>query len=138
MIYGIGVDLVDIKRLEKAIDRWGERFLNKIFTARESDFCLGRSRSAPHFAMRFAAKEAFSKAIGLGMRKGIQWRDIEIIQNSNGKPELNVTGKALDYCDKGGISGRHVTLSDEAGYCIAIVVLETNLAENKIKGVEGP
>ena len=138
MIYGIGVDLVDIKRLEKVIDRWGKRFVNKIFTAGETDFCLGRSQPTPHFAMRFAAKEAFSKAIGLGMKKGIRWRDIEITQNSNGKPGLNITGKALEYCDKGGIGGRYVTLSDEADYCIAVVVLETDCAENKTKGIEGP
>jgi holo-[acyl-carrier protein] synthase len=138
MIYGIGADLVDIKRLEKVIDRWGKRFINKIFTARETDFCLGRSQPMPHFAMRFAAKEAFSKAIGLGMKKGIRWRDIEITQNSNGKPGLNITGKALEYCDKGGIGGRYVTLSDEADYCIAVVVLETDCAENKTKRIEGP
>ena len=138
MIYGIGVDLVDIKRLEKAIDRWGKRLINKIFTTREIDFCSRRPKSTPHFAMRFAAKEAFSKAIGLGMRKGIRWRDIEITQNLNGKPGLNISGKALEYCNKGGIEGWHVTLSDEADYCIAVVVLETYHAENKTMESERP
>ena len=126
MIYGIGSDLVDIKRFERVIDKWGRRFLDKVFTFREIDFCFGRPRSTAHFAMRFAAKEAFSKAIGLGMRKGIRWRDIEITQNPNGKPGLNITGKSLEYCNAWGIGGRHVTLSDETDYCIAVVVLETN------------
>ena len=126
MIYGIGSDLVDIKRFERVIDTWGRRFLDKIFTFKEIDFCFARSRSTAHFAMRFAAKEAFSKAIGLGMRKGIRWRDIEITQNPNGKPGLTITGKSLEYCNTWGIGGRHLTLSDETDYCIAVVVLETN------------
>ena len=124
MIYGIGVDLVNIKRMERVIDRWGTRFINRIFTTQEINFCYQRPRAVSSFALRFAAKEAFSKAIGLGMKKGIRWRDIEIVQNPSGRPDLNVTGKTLSICHKEAIRRWYVTLSDEGDYGIAEVVLE--------------
>jgi len=124
MIYGIGIDLVDVKRMGRVIDRWGKRFINRIFTAQEIDFCVQGPKSVSSLALRFAAKEAFSKAIGLGMKKGIRWRDIEIVHNPSGRPDLNVTGEALSFCHKQGISGWYVTLSDEGDYGIAVVVLE--------------
>ena len=124
MIYGIGIDLVNIKRMARVIDRWGTRFMNRIFTAQEINFCLQGPKLVSSLAMRFAAKEAFSKALGLGMRKGIRWRDIEIVHNPNGRPDLNVTGKALSFCHEEEINGWYVTLSDEGDYSIAVVVLE--------------
>jgi holo-[acyl-carrier protein] synthase len=125
MIYGIGIDIVDIRRMGRVIDRWGTRFINRVFTAREISFCCQRPRSVSSLALRFAAKEAFSKAIGLGMKRGIRWRDIEVVQNPNGRPDINVTGEALSFCRKEGIGRWHVTLSDESYYGIAVVVLET-------------
>ena len=80
-------------------------------------------------ALCFAAKEAFSKAIGLGMKKGIRWRDIEIVHNPSGRPDLNVTGKALCFCHKEGIKRWYVTLSDEGDYGIAVVVLEKSATQ---------
>ena len=124
MIYGIGVDIVNIRRMGRVVDKWEKRFINRIFTDQEIDFCFQGTRSVSSLALRFAAKEAFSKAVGLGMKKGIRWRDIEIVQDSNGRPELNVTGEALNLCHKKGIRRWHVTLSDESYYGIAVVVLE--------------
>jgi len=124
MIYGIGIDLVDVKRMGGVIDRWGKRFINRIFTAQEIGFCVQGPKSVSSLALRFAAKEAFSKAIGLGMKKGIRWRDIEIVHNPSGRPDLKVTGKALSFCHKEGINRWYVTLSDEGDYGIAVVVLE--------------
>ena len=124
MIYGIGIDLVDVKRMGGVIDRWGKRFINRIFTAKEIGFCVQGPKSVSSLALRFAAKEAFSKAIGLGMKKGIRWRDIEIVHNPSGRPDLKVTGKALSFCHKEGINRWYVTLSDEGDYGIAVVVLE--------------
>jgi len=124
MIYGIGVDLVDIKRIALAIERWKDRFINRVYTAREIDLSRHSSRLASSLALRFAAKEAFSKAIGLGMRRGIRWRDIEIVHTATGRPELRLTGKALSICQKEGIGGWYVTLSDEGEYGVAVVVLE--------------
>jgi len=125
MIYGIGIDIVDIRRMGRVIDRWGTRFINRVFTAREISFCCQRPRSVSSLALRFAAKEAFSKAIGLGMKRGIRWRDIEVVQNPNGRPDINVTGEVLRFCRKEGIGRWHVSLSDESYYGIAVVVLET-------------
>jgi holo-[acyl-carrier protein] synthase len=124
MIYGIGVDLVDIKRIALAIERWRERFINRVYTAREINLSRHNPRLASFLALRFAAKEAFSKAIGLGMRRGIRWRDIEIVHNAAGRPELRLTGKALRVYQNEGIIGSYVTLSDEGDYGVAVVVLE--------------
>ncbi len=124
MIYGIGVDLVDIKRIALAVERWRERFINRVYTAREIDLSRHSPRLASSLALRFAAKEAFSKAIGLGMKRGIRWRDIEILHNPSGRPELMLTGKALRLCQNEGIGGWYVTLSDEGDYGVAVVVLE--------------
>ncbi len=124
MIYGIGVDIVNIRRMRRVIDRWGTRFINRIFTAQEINHCFQGPKSVSSLALRFAAKEAFSKAIGLGMKNGIRWRDIEIVQNPNGRPGLNVTGEALSFCHRQGIGRWHVTLSDESHYGVAVVVLE--------------
>jgi len=128
MIYGIGVDIVNITRMGRVVDRWKTRFLKRVFTEQEINFCFQGSKSNSSLALRFAAKEAFSKAIGLGMRKGISWQDIEIIHNKRGRPDLNLTGKALSFCQKEGIKSWHVSLSDDGDYGIAIVALEKHTA----------
>jgi holo-[acyl-carrier protein] synthase len=130
MIYGIGVDLVNITRLSRAIDRWGNRFIGRVFTPQEIDFCIQSRRSVFRFALRFAAKEAFSKALGTGMRRGIRWRDIEVFHHPSGRPDLAIAGKALMVCRKEGISRWHVSLSDEDDYGIAVVVLEKHSPED--------
>jgi len=124
MIYGIGVDIVNIIRMGRVVDRWGTRFLRRIFTEQEINFCFQGSKPKPSLALRFAAKEAFSKAIGLGMRKGIRWHDIEIVHNKMGRPDLNLTGKARSFCQEEGIISWYVSLSDDGDYGIAVVVLE--------------
>jgi holo-[acyl-carrier protein] synthase len=136
MVYGIGVDIINIGMMKTVIDRWGTRFINRVFTAREIDFCFQRTKSVPSFALRFAAKEAFSKAIGFGMRKGIRWRDIEIFHHPSGRPDLRLTGRALSFCNNERI-GWHLTLSDEEDYGIAVVVLEKMLPETKSKDLTG-
>ena len=107
------------------METWGERFQKKIFTEKERALCLSKPRPTRYWAMRFAAKEAFSKAIGLGMRKGIYWKDIEVTSNSFGKPELILHGQAREICLQAGIKNSFLTLSDEDGYAVAVVVLES-------------
>lgn len=124
MIYGTGVDLVHIKRVEKAIDRWGDRFIQRVFTPGEMEICYNRSFPAAAFSLRFAAKEAFSKALGTGMKKGVKWRDIEVFHYPGGRPGLKVQGKSLEICREKNITGFHLSLSDEREYGIAMVVLE--------------
>ncbi len=125
MIFGIGVDITHVPRIREAFDRWGERFLNKVFTAEEVRFCLKRPRPVSALAMRFAAKEAFSKALGTGMRRGVYWRDIEVFHNQWGKPGLILHGTALELTRRADIKAMHVSLSDETEYAQAMVVLES-------------
>ena len=131
MIYGIGIDLVNVQRFNRVIDRWGMRFLRRVFTMQEINFCFQRPRPASSFALRFAAKEAFSKALGLGMRNGITWQDIEVINHQSGRPDLTITGKALRFCQHKGIMSWHVTLSDEGDYGSAMVIIEKSGAAKK-------
>ena len=124
MIYGTGVDIVKIDRIERVIKKWGDRFIDRVFTQDEKKFCLKRMRPYPAFALRFAAKEAFSKALGTGMRKGVFWRDIEVFHFKSGKPGLNVYGTSRSHCEKEGIKSFNISLSDEDEYGIAMVILE--------------
>ena len=124
MIYGIGVDLVSVSRIERVIGRWGDRFVERVFTPDEVEFCSNRASPSHAFALRFAAKEAFSKALGLGMRKGLKWRDIEAFNYPEGKPGLKLHGTSLEICRREDIAGIHLTLSDEGENGVAMVVLE--------------
>src|SRR5512136_1910168 len=99
MIVGIGIDIVNIDRIERLIARWGNLFLSRVFTEREIICCQKRARSPECFATRFAAKEAFLKAIGWGLRNGIQWRDIEVENDPMGKPFFLVYRKAREVLD---------------------------------------
>ncbi len=131
MIYGIGVDLVNIARMERVLRRWEDRFVHRVFTPFEIESAQKRKHPASAFALRFAAKEAFSKAVGLGMRRGVRWRDIEVLNDSRGKPYLKLYGFCSELCQKEGIEGIHLSLSDEAGQAVAMVVLERKHAPCK-------
>jgi len=124
MIYGIGIDLASIDRIQRVITKWGDRFLNRVFTPSEKEICGRRAVPFAAFSLRFAAKEAFSKALGVGMRNGIKWQDIEVYNHKTGKPGLKLHGAALDFCNQNGITGIHLSLSDDGNYGIAMVVLE--------------
>ncbi|MCL4503460.1 MAG: holo-ACP synthase [Deltaproteobacteria bacterium] len=126
MIYGIGIDLVKVARLATAIERYGERFLNRVFTPREIAYCQAKRRGRDSaFALRFAAKEAFSKALGVGLRRnGIRWQEVEVVPNPLGKPEISVTGRAAGLCAAAGITHMHLSLTDENGQALAVVILE--------------
>jgi holo-[acyl-carrier protein] synthase len=124
MIFGIGVDLVRISRIEAIIKRWQDRFIHRVFTTHEVDTCSQRASSASAFALRFAAKEAFSKALGLGMREGVKWREIEVFNYQGGRPGMRLYGTCADICREKGISDVHLSLSDEGDYVVAVVVLE--------------
>lgn len=123
MTVGVGLDLVQISRMERVLATWDERFVQRIFTAREARICRGRPHPAAAFALRFAAKEAFAKAIGLGMKKGIRWRDIEVFNRPSGQPGLRLYGRSLEVTRALPLANIHVSLSDEGDYAMAIVVL---------------
>ncbi len=124
MICGIGTDLVYIPRIKKAVDRWGERFLTRVFTPSEIAYCTGHKRPEASLALRFAAKEACSKALGTGISGGISWRHISIGHGKTGKPVLELKQGARTRAGKLGARIWHVSLSHEGDYALAIVILE--------------
>jgi holo-[acyl-carrier protein] synthase len=125
MIFGIGVDLVKIPRIAAALERFGDRFKNRLYTPQEISFCEARGHPAYAYALRFAAKEAFSKALGVGLRQhGIRWQEVEVVSTPSGRPELRVQGRADQLCAEHGIQGMFVSLTDEGEFAVALVVLE--------------
>jgi holo-[acyl-carrier protein] synthase len=126
MIYGVGIDLVMISRIEEALERWGERFREKVFTPGEIQYCSGKRNPAPSFAARFAAKEAFVKALGVGIRRGMHWRDVEVKRGPLGKPVLQLHGRARELCQRENIQGVFLSLTHDRSFSSAMVVLERN------------
>ena len=124
MIIGTGIDLVNIERIERLMARWGDLFLGRVFTEKEIARCRGQARPPDCFALRFAAKEAFLKAIGLGLRKGIRWTDIEVLNDSMGKPSLSFDRRAREIFQTLRIDQAFLTLSHDHPYAVAHVLLE--------------
>lgn len=122
-IFGIGTDIVHVGRMAKTLERFGERFVQRILTDNEMEDYTNTKRPAHFMAKRFAAKEAAAKAMGLGISQGLSFRQIGIVHNMHGKPGLEYTGQAARYCKEQGISTSHISLSDEQDYAIAFVTL---------------
>ena len=125
MILGIGTDLVEIGRIELALERWGDRFARKILVPRELDRLAGHRKPAAYLAKRFAAKEAFSKAMGTGFRYPVTLQCISVVQNRAGKPGFAFDAELDTLVKDRGIIGHHLTISDEKSLACACVVLET-------------
>jgi holo-[acyl-carrier protein] synthase len=125
MISGIGTDIVAIRRFQRFVDQNNTALLQRLFTEREQTLCSARKNSASCYAARFAAKEAFLKALGTGLRDGISWLDMEVALNDLGKPELLLTGRARDILATKGMSSAFLSLSHDGDNAIAMVVLET-------------
>ncbi len=123
MIVGTGIDMVNIGRLENVMVRWGNLFLGRVFTEREILWCQKRIRPSECFATRFAAKEAFLKAIGRGLRNGIHWTDVEVENDSLGKPFFSFHRKARELVAVQRIQKALLTLSHERPYALAHVIL---------------
>lgn len=123
-VFGVGIDLVRVARIGASLERWGARFEERVFTAGELSACAGRKNRAGCLAMRFAAKEAFVKALGTGMSPPLRWRDIEVSNNHLGRPEIVLSDSAREYCQTLGVSSWHLSLTDDGAYSAAVVVLE--------------
>jgi holo-[acyl-carrier protein] synthase len=123
LIFGLGTDIIHVPRVEKELART-EGLKETLFTAREIAFCEARGISAQHFAARFAAKEAFLKAMGTGWRDGYRFNEIEILNDDSGKPEAFVHGKVQQFCEQKSIDRVHVSLSHTQETAAAVVVLE--------------
>jgi holo-[acyl-carrier protein] synthase len=124
MIVGIGVDIVGIERMRRALERQGDRFIRRLFTASEQEYCRAHRDPVPYFAVRFAAKEALFKALGTGWSQGIAWVDAEVRRNEQGAPSLALSGKADEIGRSLGVTALHVSLSHSEENAIAFVILE--------------
>ena len=127
MILGVGSDLIDIRRIEAAITRFGDRFIDRIFTEAERRRCERRANPGPSYARRFAAKEAAAKALGTGFRSGVFWRDLGVVNMPSGQPGMHLTGGALRRLEsitpKGMTARLDVTLTDEPPLAQAVVII---------------
>jgi holo-[acyl-carrier protein] synthase len=121
-ILGIGLDATDIPRVERAIARYGDRFVNRIFTESEIAYCASKYRPAPHYAGRFAAKEAAMKALGTGLTRGVTWRDIEVVRGG-GPPRLAFRGAALGHFQRLGATSSLLTITHADTLALAQVML---------------
>ncbi len=124
MIYGIGIDIVEIDRMERAIDRWGGRFLDRVFCPEEQERCLKVLRPAAGFAARFAAKEAFVKALRTGFRHGMGPSQICVRQDGDGAPYIEIGGEVARWAARAGLKKWHLSISHEKAHAVAVVVLE--------------
>jgi holo-[acyl-carrier protein] synthase len=124
MIFGIGVDMVEIYRIDSIAKRWRDRFLRRIFTREEMQYCLTKKNPSPHLAVRFAAKEAFLKALGTGYSKGVRWKDVEVIRNAAGRPGIELHDHTRRLYERHGIRKIHLSMSHDGAYGLAQVILE--------------
>ena len=127
MILGIGNDIIDIRRIEKTLDRYGERFIARVFTEIERAKSDGRAQRAASYAKRFAAKEACAKALGTGLRRGVYWRDMGVINLPSGRPTIRLTNGAAEQLGRitpDGLEPRiDLTLTDDFPLAEAIVII---------------
>ena len=139
MILGLGSDLIDIRRIEHAIERYGDRFLDRIFTELERRKCDRRVNRAASYARRFAAKEACAKALGTGLRDGVFWRDLGVVNLSSGQPSMDLTNGALRrlraMTPEGMAARIDVTLTDEPPIAQAVVIITaTPMRQSRVAG----
>ncbi len=124
MIVGSGIDLVEIDRIQRSLDRFGARFLNRVYTRDEQAYCLKKRNAAESLAARFAAKEAGAKALGTGMSYGVTWVEIEVVREPSGRPTLRFHGRAAQMAKKINARRAALSLSHTANLAVASVVLE--------------
>ena len=124
MIVGSGIDMVEIGRIQDSVERFGPRFLNRVFTGTEQAYCQRRRRPAESFAARFAAKEAGAKALGTGISRGVNWLEIEVIREPGGRPALRFHGRAAEIAAALGVVHAALSLTHTAELAMANVVLE--------------
>ncbi|GAC1355608.1 MAG: holo-ACP synthase [Acidobacteriaceae bacterium] len=124
MILGLGTDLIEIERIQASLDRFGERFRSRVFTAAEIAYCLKKKASAESFAARFAAKEAGAKALGTGISHGVSWKEIEVRRLPGQRPTLHWSGRAEELALAMGVRRTSLSLTHGREAAIAVVVIE--------------
>ena len=126
MIVGVGIDLLEISRIRKTLSRRPEKFRRRILTEGEKKYCSRFADPAPEIAARFAAKEAFMKAIGTGLTGGVSWRDIEVVKERKGPPRIRVRGRSGEVAAQMGVNNIHLSITHSALYSAAYVIIEKN------------
>jgi holo-[acyl-carrier protein] synthase len=125
MVLGLGTDLMETRRVEESIDRYGERFLERIFTPDEVAYCLRKKKNAAEsFAARFAAKEAGAKALGTGISRGVSWKEFEVRREASGRPTLHLSGRAAELAEAMGVKRIQLSLTHSRELALAVVVIE--------------
>ena len=129
----LGIDIVECARLGTMLDRHGQRFLDRVFTAAEQAYCHSHKRFLEHLAGRFAAKEAVLKALGTGWRDGICWTDIEILNNPAGQPRVQLTGRCREIADQNGFAGILVSISHTQDHATAVALAQAESTGGAIR-----
>jgi len=124
MIVGSGIDLAEIGRIQQSMERYGKRFLDRIYTAAEQAYCLRKRKAAESFAARFAAKEAGAKALGTGISYGVNWLEIEVVREHSGRPTLKFHGRAAEMAARLGATRAALSITHTNDLAMASVVLE--------------
>jgi holo-[acyl-carrier protein] synthase len=124
MIVGTGIDIAEVPRIQRAIERFGDRFLHRIFTAGEMRYCDSKANRMERYAARFAAKEAAMKALGTGWNHGVRWRDCEVTRMPGGRPTIVFHGVAAEFAARLGVKNAALSISHTAEQAIAQVILE--------------
>jgi holo-[acyl-carrier protein] synthase len=124
MVLGIGTDLIETRRVEASIIRFGDRFLERIFTAGEIAYCKRKKNAAESFAARFAAKEAGAKALGTGISRGVSWKEFEVRREVSGRPTIHMVGRAAEFAKAIGIRKIHLSLTHSRELAMAVVIAE--------------
>jgi holo-[acyl-carrier protein] synthase len=124
MLIGTGVDLIEVERIAHSIERFGERFLRRVYTDHEIAYCRRRRISAESFAARFAAKEAGAKALGTGISRGVTWNEFQVSRNHGGRPVLELSGRAARLATELGVRAISLSLTHTGSLAMATVVME--------------
>jgi holo-[acyl-carrier protein] synthase len=125
MIVGLGTDLTEIARIEKSMTRFGERFLERVYTPSEIAYCSRKRSSGESFAARFAAKEAGAKALGTGISRGVSWQEFEVRREHSGKPTLHLSGRAAELAERLGVTRISLSLTHAREMAMAVVIFES-------------
>jgi holo-[acyl-carrier protein] synthase len=124
MIVGSGIDMVEIGRIQQSMDRYGQRFLDRVYTAAEQAYCLRKRKAAESFAARFAAKEAGAKALGTGISHGVNWLEIEVVREPSGRPTLRFNGRAAEFAARLNATRAALSITHTATLAMSSGVLE--------------
>src|ERR1700741_3580101 len=126
MLVGTGIDMIEIHHIAQSIERFGERFLSRVFTPDEIAYCQRKKNSAESFAARFAAKEAGAKALGTGIQHGVTWKELEVRRAAGRRPTLHLAGRAQEFANRLGVTHVSLSLSHTGVLAMASVQLENN------------